>query len=169
MFFLFCFIGWTWEVLLHLVTNHSLVNRGTMYGPWLPIYGTGGVMFIMLLSRYKNNFPKTFMLTVLTAGFLEFGASWILDFFFNSRYWQYYDKFGNLNGRVCIAGLLLFGIGGSFAIYIAGPYLHNKFARIKKTKKLLICTILCTLFIIDLIICLVYGFNSGSGVGKKLS
>ena len=37
-FFVFCFIGWLWEVVLYIVMDHILVNRGTMYGPWLPVY-----------------------------------------------------------------------------------------------------------------------------------
>ena len=30
-FFVFCFIGWLWEVVLYIVMDHVLVNRGTMY------------------------------------------------------------------------------------------------------------------------------------------
>ena len=43
MFFIFCFVGWLWEVGLHIVKDHELVKRGFMYGPWLHIYGAGGV------------------------------------------------------------------------------------------------------------------------------
>ena len=39
LFFAFSFIGWSWEVVLHLINDGVFVNRGTMYGPWLPIYG----------------------------------------------------------------------------------------------------------------------------------
>ena len=52
-FFVFCFIGWLWEVVLYIVMDHVLVNRGTMYGPWLPVYGVGGVAIIFLLDRFK--------------------------------------------------------------------------------------------------------------------
>ena len=38
LFFLFSFIGWLWEVLLHIVISGTFVNRGTFHGPWLPIY-----------------------------------------------------------------------------------------------------------------------------------
>ena len=54
MFFIFCFIGWVWEVCLYLVKDMVLVNRGVMYGPWLPIYGAGGVFIIALLNRLKH-------------------------------------------------------------------------------------------------------------------
>ena len=37
MFFVFCLIGWLWEGGLHLIRDHELVNRGTLYGPWIPI------------------------------------------------------------------------------------------------------------------------------------
>ena len=55
MFFVISFIGWLWEVGLHLVTDGAFVNRGTMFGPWLPIYGTGGVGAILLLRRFGKN------------------------------------------------------------------------------------------------------------------
>ena len=112
LFFLFSFIGWLWEVGLHLVQYHEFVNRGTMYGPWLPIYGAGGVLAILLLDRFKGNLPRTVLLIMVTAGVLEFTVSWALDFFLNTSYWSYKGWFANLNGRICLAGLSAFAIGG---------------------------------------------------------
>src|SRR5699024_6176991 len=48
MFFIFSFIGWLWEVSLHLITDGEFVNRGVLQGPWLPIYGTGGMLILIL-------------------------------------------------------------------------------------------------------------------------
>lgn len=45
MFFIFCFVGWVWEVSLAFISEGTFVNRGTLHGPWLPIYGTGGVIY----------------------------------------------------------------------------------------------------------------------------
>ena len=45
LFFIFAFIGWIWEVGIHIVEDGVFVNRGTMFGPWLPIYGFGGVRY----------------------------------------------------------------------------------------------------------------------------
>ena len=36
-FLCFSFIGWIYEVILFLVEDHILVNRGFLYGPWLPV------------------------------------------------------------------------------------------------------------------------------------
>lgn len=168
LFFLFCFAGWLWEVSLHLVQHHTLVNRGTMYGPWIPIYGIGGIACILLLDRYKKNLPKTFFLIMLTAGILEFFISWGLDFFLNSSYWNYNGWFANLNGRICLAGLLAFGLGGSLAIYIVGPYVKKKAALLSPSLRRGICILFSILFCADLLCCLLFGLNSGSGIGKPL-
>ena len=36
MFFAFAFVGWSWEVGIHLVKDGVFVNRGVFHGPWLP-------------------------------------------------------------------------------------------------------------------------------------
>ena len=43
LFFALSFLGWIWEVLLFLVTEHAFINRGVYRGPYLPIYGAGGL------------------------------------------------------------------------------------------------------------------------------
>ena len=47
--------GWLWEVGMHLVSYGEFVNRGALHGPWLPIYGTGAVLILTLLYRFRGN------------------------------------------------------------------------------------------------------------------
>ena len=54
IFFTFSVIGWLWEVSLHLFGDGVFVNRGFFHGPWLPIYGTGGILVIVLLKRFAK-------------------------------------------------------------------------------------------------------------------
>ncbi len=166
-FFVFCFIGWAWEVLLYIVEDHVLVNRGTMYGPWLPVYGVGGVAIVFLLDRFRANKAKVFFMAMVVCGVIEFIASWALDFFFNSQYWDYKNEFLNVNGRICLVGLLAFGIGSLFGIYIAAPKLSEFLNSKSKKVQNIICITLSALFIIDLICCAIFGFNKGAGVGGK--
>lgn len=48
VFFIMSFGGWIWEVSLHLITNGTIVNRGVLHGPWLPIYGSGSVLILVI-------------------------------------------------------------------------------------------------------------------------
>ena len=41
-FICFCIVGWIYEVSLFLIEDHIFVNRGVLFGPWLPVYGAGG-------------------------------------------------------------------------------------------------------------------------------
>ena len=164
-FFVFCFIGWLWEVVLYIVMDHVLVNRGTMYGPWLPVYGVGGVAIIFLLDRFKADKVKLFAMAMVVCGIIEFIASWALDFFFNSQYWDYKNEFLNVNGRICLVGLLAFGLGSLFGVYIAAPKLSEFLNSKSKKVQNIICITLSVLFIIDLICCAIFGFNKGEGVG----
>lgn len=165
LFISFAFVGWCWEVFYALIRTHELANRGVLHGPWLPIYGAGGVLCIMLLDRYKDHMGKLFLMIVGLAGIMEYLTSWFLDYFDNASYWSYKGMFANLNGRICFAGLFAFGIGGSFAIYTAGPFLRQCFHKLGKKKEWILAILLISLFLADVIYCMVNGFNTGSGVG----
>ena len=71
LFFAFSAAGWLWEVALHLVFNGELVKRGTMLGPWLPIYGAGGVLAVLLLRRFADKPLRVFALGVALCTVIE--------------------------------------------------------------------------------------------------
>ncbi|MDE6873305.1 MAG: hypothetical protein K2P87_02465 [Lachnospiraceae bacterium] len=168
MFFVFCLIGWLWECGQHIIRDHELVNRGTMYGPWIPIYGFGGVIMVFLLNRFKKNKGKVFVSGVALCAVLEYITSFILDFMFDSSYWDYKSEFMNINGRICLSGLLAFGIGGMAAIYLVGPAIRNYVERFSRRSQIIISVILCAAFLADFVYCMIFGFNSGAGVGGKM-
>lgn len=167
-FFAFSFVGWAWEVLLYIVRDHMLVNRGTLYGPWLPIYGCGGVVIIFLLGHFKGKKGKLFVMGMLLCGVIEYIASWVLDYFFNKLYWEYYTYPLNVNGRICLVGLTLFGIGGLVSVYIAGPRISVMLDKLGKKRTRILCCVLVAAFIADLICVSIFGFNTGNGVGTEL-
>ena len=148
--------------------DHEIVNRGTMYGPWIPIYGVGGTAMVLLLDRFKENKLKLVALEVAVCAVLEYLSSFILDIMFNSSYWDYKDMALNLNGRICFAGLTAFAIGGTAAIYFVAPALANIVDKQSKNKRIVMISILCGAFAVDIVCCLIFGFNSGAGVGGSI-
>ncbi len=149
IFFTFSFIGWLWEVGLHLFTTGVFVNRGVSYGPWLPIYGTGGVLVLIVLKKLRNKPALTFLATMVLCGIVEYFTSWYLEWSRGMRWWDYSGYFLNLNGRICLEGLIVFALGGSAAIYLIAPSLDNLFCKIPKKIKITICVALVTLFLCD--------------------
>jgi len=130
MFFTYSIIGWLWEVGMHAVQTGDFVNRGVMHGPWLPIYGAGGVMTLVLLNRIRPHPFLMFFSSTTLCGVIEYMTSWYLEKTNGARWWDYSGYFLNINGRVCAEGLLLFGIGCTATVYLLAPMLDNLFARI---------------------------------------
>lgn len=61
-FFLGSIGGFLWEVAIFLYRDKTFANRGFLYGPWLPVYGIGAVLFYLLLGcrRKKSTRPASF-------------------------------------------------------------------------------------------------------------
>ena len=168
LFFTFSICGWIWEVILMLVSEGQLVNRGALHGPWLPIYGSGGVLILFLLKRFRNNPKKLFIASFISCGIVEYGTSLYLDVFKHVSYWDYTGMFLNINGRVCLEGLLFFAIGGLGFTYLLAPLLDELYKKIKPNIKKFMCIILVVLFTIDVAYSSVYP-NKGEGISEDLS
>lgn len=150
-FFTFAFIGWTWEVLLHIVQDGTFVNRGMLHGPWLPIYGAGGVMILTLLSSLKKKPVQEFIAAIVLCGVVEYMTSYVSELMHGTRWWDYHGYFLNLNGRICAEGLLVFGIGGIVVVYVVAPLLDNQFRKMKHAVIVPLCIVLIVIFCADMI------------------
>lgn len=165
LFFSAAFVGWIWEICLTFAEKGILVNRGTMYGPWLPIYGTGAMAAIIFLRRWLKKPILTFFIICGVCSVVEYATSFFLEKMYGEKWWDYSDMFLNLNGRICFIGILLFGIMGSMFVYFIAPALDNIYSKIPKTVRYIICAVLVVCFVADMIFS--WGNpNSGPGVNQ---
>lgn len=150
MFFIFCFVGWVWEVSLAFISEDMFVNRGTLHGPWLPIYGTGGVIILVLLKKLREKPALEFVAAMVLCGCLEYFSSWYLEMTHDGqRWWDYTGYFLNINGRICAEGLLTFGLGGLAIVYLLAPALDNLLSRIDARKLGIVAAVLPVLYCAD--------------------
>lgn len=54
IFCIYAFIGWVYEVSWYLIVEHIFVNRGVLFGPFLPIYGFGILILLMILKKFMS-------------------------------------------------------------------------------------------------------------------
>ena len=169
LFFVLCIFGWLWEVVLHLMQTGEFVNRGTLHGPWLPIYGGGCAAILTLLYKLRKKPLTEFFMIVVVCGIIEYFSSWILEVTHNGqRWWDYSGYYLNLNGRICAEGLLVFGIGGAAFIYVLAPWLDNLILRIRTSFLWGICIALLAVFLGDV----VYSSfvpNTGKGITSSVA
>ena len=167
-FFTFSFIGWVWEVILHLVMEGTLVNKGTLYGPYIHIYGIGSILILLVLDKFKQNKTILFFLSMLLCGTLEYIGSVYLEKVNHLKYWDYSNYILNINGRVCLYSLLLFGALGFLLTYYIAPYLDKKYSLIKDKTKKIICIILVIIFSIDFMYATFVKPNTGKGISEEV-
>lgn len=163
IFFIMCVVGWIYEVILNLIQNGFLANRGFFHGPWLPIYGSGGVLILAVLYRFRKKPVLEFFTTVLLCGVVEYLTSFVMEIINNQRWWDYKGFFMNINGRVCAEGLLVFGVAGIAAVYFAAPLLDNLIRRVPKKAITIICFALIAIFAVDFVYSVIHP-NTGEGV-----
>lgn len=164
MFFIMSFVGWLWEVSLHLVTDGEFINRGVLHGPWLPIYGAGSLLILLLLNKFRRNPAMEFVMAVIVCGVVEYFTSYYLEMVHNGKkWWDYSGYFLNLNGRICAEGLLTFGLGGMLIVYVLAPVLDNLIRQIPYKTLIVACLVLICVFAADQIYSKKYP-NEGKGI-----
>ena len=167
LFFLFSTIGWCWEVVLHLVTAGTFVNRGVLHGPWLPIYGTGGVLVLLALYKLRDRPWLEFIATIVVCGIVEYFTAYYLETVYDRRWWDYAGYFLNLHGRICAEGLLVFGLGGMAVVYGVAPLFDNLLHKVKRSALIVLCVVLVALFCADQVYSHFYP-NEGEGITDEV-
>jgi len=144
-----------------------LQRRVVLHGPWLPIYGGGMLLILIVLYRFRKSAFTQFWLIVVLCGIVEYLTSWLLEILHDGqRWWDYTGYYLNLNGRICAEGLLVFGIGGMAVVYIAAPLIDDLLIQVKQRILWPICGVLLVVFAADAVYS-TFVPNTGKGVTKS--
>lgn len=129
---IYAFFGYICEVVYVAICTKKITNRGYLYGPMVPIYGYGAIGVILALSWAKNMGYWFSPILVFVLGFLltttlEYLVSFFMEIIFHMRWWDYSDKFLNINGRVCLRNSSMFGALVLIVLYLLHPYVVTYF------------------------------------------
>lgn len=111
LFYLYCFLGWCVEstyVSLKQKPPHW-INRGFMRGPFLPLYGSGAIMMLVVSAPFQHNIVLTYVAGCIGATLLEYITGVTMEALFKVRYWDYSDQPFNFQGHVCLGTSLSWG------------------------------------------------------------
>ena len=154
IFFIYSFAGWFMESIGGILFVKKFINRGFLIGPYCPVYGIGVVMITVFLDKYKSDYFVFFSLTILICGLLEYATSYYMEKWFNARWWDYSNKKFNINGRVCLSNLCLFGIGAGIIEYYLNPIIISSLDLMSVKTRYVLSISLVLIFIIDAIVSL---------------
>ena len=108
-FYFYCFAGWCIESSYVSIRTKMLTNRGFMRGPFLPLYGSGGIMMLVVSMPFQDSIIKTYLAGCVGATILEYITGVAMEALFKIRYWDYSNQKFNFQGHVCLKTTLSWG------------------------------------------------------------
>ncbi len=140
-FFVFCLIGWIYESVWSSVNHGYFVNKGFLYGCYLPIYGFGGITHVLCLKNLmakrigigKINLTPVFVFlaAMIIISVIEFAVSYIMELIYHRRWWDYskVDKL-HIDGRVSLRNSSILTAGSMVFLYGVYPLMKKLMSKV---------------------------------------
>ena len=150
-FSLLSVVGYFYECLAMTVWAGKWENRGFLYGPAIPIYGTGALFGTILFEYvYRNYTPlSVFLISMFASAILEYVVHYALEKAFNAYWWDYSKAPFNINGRICLPASIGFGIAGLVIVYMINPILLPRLNSLNDEMAQFMALLCTSLFVAD--------------------
>lgn len=151
IFVVCCMLGLAIEELFHLALYHQFQDRaGLLFGPFSPIYGFGAVLMTIALNRFHDKpIWMIFLVSALIGGAFEYFTSWIMQFAFGIRAWDYAGTFLSIGGRTNFMFMCMWGLLGVMWIKLFLPLLLKLIDLIPWRWRYAVTTVCAVLMLVD--------------------
>ena len=150
-FYFYCFFGWVFESTFVSVKSRKFVNRGFMRGPFLPIYGSGAIMMLVVSMPFQDNILLTYFAGCIGATALELVTGMTMEALFKVRYWDYSNQKFNYKGHICLSSTIAWG----FLTILMTEFVHKGVEKIVFA----IPSLLLSILTIIITVCIVSDFT----------
>ena len=123
LFFCYSFLGWVLETAVSAVRLHRYVDRSVLFGPLCACYGITAVLLTVGLPELRGNYFFLFLGSAICSTVVEWIAGHLLEKATHTRWWDYSNRRGNLDGYICVGAFLLWGVLGLAAVQWINPLL----------------------------------------------
>ena len=151
LFFIGSIFGCVVETIYAIIkTGGFQVRQGLIYGPFIPIYGLGTILFYLILLATKKPL-NVFFICIIMGGLLEILCSIVQENVFGTISSDYSNTFLNIYGRTNLQYSIYWGLIG--LLFFRLFPLVDKIDLIIENKKWRIITYILILFIlIDIVV-----------------
>lgn len=167
IFIIVSIIGCVVETIVCIVQKgHFEIRQGVIYGPFIPVYGAGAVLFYVVVpivtGATANNAKeisniKIFVYTMILGGVTEYLFSYGQECLFGTISWDYSNIPFNLNGRTSLLHCIYWGVGGIIFIKFLYPYIEDLSNKINMKRLTLATTCLAIFMVYNISISMLAG------------
>ena len=151
LFHAFSIFGWLLEIISELLSCGTLENVTLKTLPWLPLYGICGLLILLLLKKYIKKPATMFIINFIVYTVLDYLIQLFLDLGFGIELPKYHSYLAFMNGEAYLGDGAVFALLGCAFFYYFAPRWNSLFMKLKKWMRVLICILLTTVFIFDLL------------------
>ena len=146
--------GFIFEIAVVLFQKgHFELRQGLIYGPFIPVYGIGAMLYYVVLDKFKlKNKLQIFLITMLLGGLTEYLCSFMQEKLFGTISWDYSYLPFNIQGRTSLLHCIYWGIGGILYVTYIEPLIEKMREKINKNIIIIITIILAIFMIFDITI-----------------
>ena len=156
MFLYGSFAGFVYENLLTILKGHWSLRQGLIYGPFIPVYGVGMIVFYLVARKLnidketsKKYLWRVFLVASFLGGLVEYIFSFLQEKIWGTISWNYENLALNINGRTSVFIAFIWGVAFMlFSLYIL-PHLEKHKDIINKKTMLILTYILSFLLLFD--------------------
>lgn len=153
-FLIYSIIGFVIETSLKFFLFKGM-NNGILYGPWIPVYGIGCVMIIIIMRFVFNRIkvPRwlklvlVFLLSAIILTVAELLGGLLIEKVFHKVFWDYRDMKFHIGPYISLEMALLWGAMSIVVIYIIKPIIDKVIEKIPS----IITYLVLVAFSIDLV------------------
>lgn len=156
IFFISCITGWIYEEFFYFFADHLVEKRGFLYGPYLPVYGLGSLLMLILLKRWDRKPLVIFGGAMIITGILEYTTGATMMAIWGRRWWDYTGLFLNIDGYACLRSVISFGILALILFYFLEPMVKALSKRVKGPLLIVVPVTITLIFLIDVVLTLVF-------------
>ena len=177
-FIIYSFLGYVIETIFAIFNYGVWESRQSfLYGPFCCIYGLGAAIIILVLRyRFFKNNHTLFVGGFIVGSIVEYIVSFLGELILNVKWWDYSNRFLNINGRVCFLYSIFWGLLGVYLLRVINPRVDKFIDWVKSKWKSIIAlraaTVLLIVFLfIDFLISgyAIYVFLVKASVEKNIA
>ncbi len=131
IFLIGCFLGYIIETIYCYPKSGFQSRQAVLYGPFVPVYGFGGVLLTLVLYRFQNiNILLLFTISAIIGATFEYLYSLLQELLLGAVNWDYSNAPLNLHGRTSLLYGVYWGVLGVLWIKFIYPFLSQLIERI---------------------------------------
>ncbi len=148
-FVIFSFLGWLFNGIRNLISEHKFYNSGFLTSPFCPTYGFCAVICYLALRNFSGDKFILFLASTVILSALSVVIGVITEKLIGCKPWDYSDMRFSIGSYITIPYALILGVTGTLLVAVIIPVLDTVLELIPFAVSMIIVLSICLFILID--------------------